>query len=374
MGNLGLALAGLSLVVVVTVALVLRIRLRSRVGEPRRVEADAPFRTSFEAPPYWFLPLVRTSWEWEEPDGYDVLPAPGLGTQVEDVVASERGVHHRIVRRVVVEDAFGLSRLAFRITEAAELVVLPNAGELRQMPVVRSLSGGDDVPHPLGLPEGDRVDMRRYASGDPVRLVLWKTFARTRQLLVRMPERALVPARRTLGYLVAGEGDEPSAAAARVAVESGALGRDWIFSADGAPAPTSSIDEALLQIAASRAARGEGALGLERFLRAADRFGSARAVLFLPPRPGPWIDRVLALVSRRAGGVDAVVATDGIDRESLSGRLARVLFARPPGSSASARELDEVLTRLARGRVRAVLVDRRSGRVFDRAHTKGLAA
>jgi hypothetical protein len=243
------------------------------------------------------------------------------------------------------------------------------------MPVVRSLAGGDDVPHPLGLPEGDRVDMRRYAPGDPVRLVLWKTFARTRQLLVRMPERALVPARRTVGYLVAGAGDEASAAAARVAVESGALGRDWVFGADGSPEPTGVLDEALIRIAGSSAFREDGAAGLERFLREADRFGSARVVLFVPPRPGPWIARVVALAARRPGGVEAVVGTDGVERTGLSSRLSRVLLLpRRRGAPATARELDEVLGKLAAGRVRGLLVDRVTGRVFGRAHQKGLAA
>lgn len=375
MGALGLALAGLSVVVVVVVALVLRVRVRSSSGEARRVEAGSPFRTGFVAPPTWFIPLVRCGWQWEEPEGAEVLPAAGLGGVAEDVIVQGRGVHGRVVRRVVVEDAFGLSRLAFRVVETAELVVLPNAGQLRQMPVVRSLAGGDDVPHPLGLPEGDRVDMRRYAAGDPVRLVLWKTFARTRQLLVRMPERALVPARRTVGYLVAGGGDEPSAAAARVAVESGALGRDWVFGADGAAAATGVLDEALRTIAASAASRAEGALGLDRFLREADRFGSARVVLFVPPRPGPWIDRVIAVAARRPGGVEAVVGTDGVQRQGLSGTLSRVLLrsaARP--AQATARELNEVLSRLAAGRVHGLLVDRTTGRVFGRAHQKGLAA
>lgn len=375
MGCLGLALAGLSLVAVIAVTLVLRLRLRSGAGEARRVEAGGVFRTTFSAPPTWYLPLIRTAWEWEEPAHCDVFPSAGLGAVAEDVLARERGVHARIVRRVLVEDAFGLCRLAFRVTETAELVVLPNAGQLRQMPVVRSLAGGDDVPHPLGLPEGDRVDMRRYAPGDPVRLVLWKTYARTRQLLVRLPERALVPARRTVGYLVACEGDEASAAAARVAVESGALGRDWIFGADGSPAAATVLDEALLRIAGSAAARDDGALGLDRFLRDADRFGSARVVLFVPPRPGPWIDRVIAVAARRPAGVEAVVGIDGVARRGLSSSVARLMLRTPPREAPPrAKELDEVLTRLAKGRVRALLVDRITGRVFGRAHQKGLAA
>ncbi|MBI2896063.1 MAG: DUF58 domain-containing protein [Deltaproteobacteria bacterium] len=388
MGALGLALSAISLLTVSLAGILLKLRIKppSSEGAARRVEARSVFRTEFSAPPYWFLPLLRVGWEWEEPPGFDVHAVSTPGRQLEDVVAAERGIWRRIVRRIVVEDAFGLFRVAFRCTEQRELIVLPHAGELRQMPVVRSLAAGDDLSHPLGLPEGDRVDTRRYAPGDPVRLILWKTFARTRQLMVRVPERAIAPARRTLGYLVAGPSDEPAAAAARVAIESGAFGSDWLFGADGDPTPASALDEALLRIAGSSRARTEGAVQLARFIRENDRFATSRVVLFVPPRPGPWLDLVCSFALERPRGIDVVVATDGIagppasaarwgaTLRSAASRAFGALLARGPAVRRTrASEIDAVLTRLAHARVRALLVDRASGKAFGKEHQRALA-
>ena len=51
--------------------------------------------------------------------------------------------------------------------------------------------------------------------------------------MVRAPEQAISPARRTIAYLITGEGDEASAGVARAAIESGAFGSSWVFGADG---------------------------------------------------------------------------------------------------------------------------------------------
>ena len=53
-----------------------------------------------------------------------------------------------------------------------------------------------------------------------------------------MPERAVAQTKRVVAYLATGARDEPAAAAARVALESGALGPGWAFGADGAEEAT----------------------------------------------------------------------------------------------------------------------------------------
>ena len=90
------------------------------------------------------------------------------------------------------------------IVNLGPIEVLPHLGGIRRLPVLTSLTGGEEFPHPMGLEDGDRVELRRYVPGDSARFIHWKVFGRTRKLMVRVPERALSRARRTVAYLVAG--------------------------------------------------------------------------------------------------------------------------------------------------------------------------
>jgi hypothetical protein len=101
--------------------------------------------------------------------------------------------------------------------------------------------------------------------------------------MVRMPERAITRAKRTVCYLVGGPRDEASAAAARVAVESGVLGDEWIFGADGTAGEASHPHEAVMAIVRSADIGSEGAVALESFVARAERLGPASLVLFVPP-------------------------------------------------------------------------------------------
>ena len=74
---------------------------------------------------------------------------------------------------------------------------LPRLAGLSRMPALSSLASGDAAPHPMGLEDGDRLELRRYMPGDPARFIHWKVLSRTRRLMVRTPERALSLARRT---------------------------------------------------------------------------------------------------------------------------------------------------------------------------------
>jgi hypothetical protein len=253
-------------------------------------------------------------------------------------------------------------------------VVLPARGRSLTAPLLEAMSGGDMRSHPAGPPDGDLVDMRRYVAGDPMKRILWKTYARTRALMVRLPERALAPTRRTVAYLVAAEGDEPAAGVARLALESGALGPDWRFCADGGERDVESVEEALELIVRSRAARSEGGLGLAAFLGRAAALGAYRCVLFVSPRPGPgpgdgrWLEVVEAALRQQAGvgQMEIIIGIDGVVDERR-GRGWRRWVLRPPRDEATelaARrgEVERVAARLGAAGARVVLADRNTGR------------
>jgi hypothetical protein len=299
---------------------------------------------------------------------------PRGGRQEEEVTPTARWRIEAIERRVVVEDVLGLMRVGWRHEQRAPMCVLPNVGQFRQMPVIRALSGGEDLPLPMGDPVGDRVDYRRYGPGDPLKTILWKTFARTRQVMVRTPERAIAPAQRTVVYLVAAPWDEPAAGAARVAIELGILGVNGRFGADGQPPDgTADPDLALQWIAASAAARHRGGADLEPFLREAERHGRVRGIVFVPAAPGPWLDRVALVVAGRRRMLDVVVGTDGVALEPPSW-LRRLVWRGKPARTLARADLDETIHRLLRAGVEPIVVERHTGKVYGLGHLRAMRA
>lgn len=370
-----LALLAAAVLGVILGTIRLRFAARRLVrGGEEKLETGRMLPTGVTLPSLLLVPMVRVWWAWESPGADVAVEHQGFFLLREEASLRARGYVRGVRRRIVVEDVFGLSRLAFRSDDPVQLTVLPHAGGLREMPVLVSLSGGDDFPHPMGVDDGDRVEIRRYAPGDPARFIHWKVFSRTRKLMVRMPERALTRARRTVAYLVAGARDEATAAAARVAIETGALGPDWVFGADGTPGEASEPGPALERVIRSVTASENGAAGLRAFVDRAEKAGPAALVLFVPPEPGPWLDRVVALLKVRTGRSKVVVATDAISTPRPRSWLRRLLFRAPERIGTTAEGLDRVTRAIAATRVEMVVVDRQSGRRLGDAHRRAMAA
>jgi hypothetical protein len=365
-GILGLALPVLATLLVTAVALWLRRRVRLQQGPPRRLEASTPQRSGFALPALRYLPFITVGWRCTEPQGLGVRIHAEDGQLVEELRALRRTHVDGIRREVDVEDVFGLARITLRGFEAAALTVLPDPRHLTNMPVLQAISGGDAVPNPRGKLEGDRMDIRAYVPGDSVRNILWKAYARTRELNVRVAERAIAPTRRLVAYLLAGPEDEASAAAARVALERGLLGPRWAFGADGTPGMLDDLDRALLAVARSGAAQGPS--GLMAFVDEARRDGRARCLVFLPPLPGPALDVAVGCAKRNPGALSFVVGTDGVRPDEPAGRWRRMIERPVADPRPTASELSHVLRALAAVGAEAVVVDRSTGRFYGQEH------
>ena len=332
-GAVGLGLSALGLLLSTLTALGLWVGLRRAPrGEgaaPLRLECGARTVTGFSLPSLWYLPMVRARWSWTRPRG-SVRSARERGRLVEEVTPARRGLEEVIERRVEVSDAFALTRVAFLHREVRAVRAVPSTGALDRLQLSRSISGGEDVYHPEGPTEGERIDLRAYAAGDPVRFILWKVFAKTRELVVRTPERALSPSRRALAYVVTGRGDEAAAGVARRAVETGALGSSFVLGADGVAMDARTTEETLEVLArsASTADDGAGGTGLSAFLERvspAGAAGGARAIVFVPAFNGPWVARIVASTRGRGARapVQIVVCADGLDQAaSAAARVA----------------------------------------------------
>lgn len=372
LGYAMLALTGLAVLAVTVTVVAFKMMPRREVDSGvLLLETHTSAPTDFILPSLRWVPLVQARWEWERPEGLARVETERDGGVLREwVVAADRGRYAGIMRRIVIEDAFGLARLALRRRESRAVDVLPHPGALRSMPVLTSLTGGDDQPHPMGIEQGDRLELRRYVPGEPARFIHWKVYGRTRKLMVRKPERALTPSRRTAAFMVAGAEDDASAAVARVAVERGLLGEDWVFGSDACMEGTGDREPALAALMRSNEWRERAGEGLERFLGHASKQGPVSVVLFVPPTPGPWLQRVLALARDRRRAVHFVIGTDGAQFRSRRPWWRRLLAVAPHSEGTSAEQLDAVLRALSAARREITVLDRRSGRTLGPGHTR----
>lgn len=363
----GLALLGLCALCTVLASVALRLSLRKPSAPepmPEQIETTHIVRTGFRFTRLALWPLVEVKMTWETPSGIDIHLDP-VGRAYEEVVtARERGRHERLTRRFVVEDIFGLTAMTVRRTYERALRIVPMRC-VQGPEVIVGHASGDAFSHPLGRQEGDLIEMRRYGHGDPLRHVLWKTFARTRRLLVRMPERAVSPMPTTSAFLVAGIDDEAAAAAARLYVETGLLGADFVFAADGAATVTSEPAEAVDQIIESVRERENGGGTLEAFRRNVEPVRLGRCIVFAPPSDGAWCDRVTAFSRALPQPATIIIGVEGSAIAPVRGRLARWLLNRRDTHAHVNPELLRVRAKLEAGGMQVKVLHRETGQVLQ---------
>lgn len=364
----GLVLLGIATVAVTTVAVAFRLQGAPPPADPWTFGVGTPFRTGYRLAIGAWIPLVQIEIDWVRPEGIDVRFVPARGRLVEEVVARRRCVTDAVVRRFVFTDAFGLARVSYELATHQALKAVSARAQLRSAEIFRQLTSGDAVSHPMGEPQGDFIEMRPYTPGDPLKQILWKAYARTRKLLVRVPERAIAPRQKTLAYLVVHDSDEAAAGTARTALEQGVFGRDFVFSADGEAAPTTRVSEALEQIVRSWDATGSGGAGLGPFL---DKEGQGKAcIVFAPSAPGPWLDRVEREARTRRAGLSVLVGVDGLRMQRGDSVLRRLVLSGGGEHRERIRDLRQVCDRLAATGVPVLVVDRAAGVPVHPRHLK----
>lgn len=378
-----LAIVCFSTVIVLLGGLILRHQIRHtlemeallRRHTPRiKAEAGYPNETGFSLSTMPWLPLIGVTWEIVHPDAIhnrNRLSDDELRWE-EEIVPRKRCRTQQITRRFTVRDVLGFSRFTWRFTQEGELLALPQAGNIKALPLLRSLTAEDGIPDPGGDPEGDRMEIRPYVAGDSVRNIMWKVYARNRQLNVRLPERSVFHSSRTLAYLISSPNDEAAAAVARVAVESRALGEDWLFGADGSDHVSAQLDEALELIAGSRALDTPLPYGLDAFLQRHGNQGSIHCIVFVGAHLAPWLPQLRASIARFNVRFSVVLATDGLAPEETPKTWQRLLF-RGTGAkqsntleSTSLTDLSRLLTQVGQLVESTLVVDRDTGQSFDK--------
>jgi uncharacterized protein (DUF58 family) len=279
-------------------------------ARPHGAEAGRAYHLPAPAPLWRWFPFVQVSWEWLEPDAR-VETSRKDGREHETVILARRGHYGRIVRRWTVTDCLGLNRIRFSRTQSGEFQVIPGTGRLSEQPLLVRWSNGDEVSDPRGDPNGDRIDMRQYSRGDSPRTILWKVFARSRRLMVRVPERAVAARPKVCAYMVTGPRDEAAAAVCRVMLEGQMLGPEWRFGADGAAGNDHHKEAALERICRSAQSRRPQPQQLAEYLHKAQQDGYGQAVVVLPLDLAGDDVAVRDVLLRSGVPVNVCVAIDG---------------------------------------------------------------
>jgi uncharacterized protein (DUF58 family) len=311
-GLVALLLVVVCAVLVVVGTLWLRGRLvRVPVSIPERLETTRATGTGFRFPTLSRWLVLDVTLTWVDPPGLEVSLEPVDGLWSEVVTAQERGRYTRLVRRFTVEDVFGLTGLSFELEWPVALAITP-ASAKQGAALAAGRSQGETLANPAGRAEGDLVEMRQYAYGDSMRHVLWKVYARSRKLLVRMPERALSPGPVSVAFFVAGQEDEASAGAARLYVEAGLLGADLLFTADGSVVPARSARDAVEQLVDSASQKEKGGLALDLAAAQIDPGRLTSCLLFVPPVDGEWRARVVGFVRKYSLNASVIIGVDEV--------------------------------------------------------------
>jgi Protein of unknown function DUF58 len=366
----GLVLVAAAVLQVVGTALWLRLRKQTPSAKPVALETGCPCRTGYRLGRLGWNPLIRIDVAWEQPTGVQVQLAPTWEGLAEEMTAGERCQHSRIVRRFTISDVLGLSRLSFTRPQSQKIEIRPLCGQppaLLQLPP--QLIAGDEMEHPEGKPEGDLIEMRSFENGDSLKLILWKVYARTGQMLIRLPERSVSRSQKAQVYFVAGEGDEPSAGVARTVLETGLLGHDLVFGADGDPNAVASAPEAITRVVASVRSRKQGGEGLGAFLTRGANQGLKACLLFVPAQPGPWLESVCEHLSRHPGPFRILIGVDGLEFPPSSSWLKRMLFPRISEGGARATDVIRVCERLRPLALEVCVVNRATGETLDPARS-----
>jgi len=267
-----------------------------KAATPGELDLDTgiPQPTGFRLRAPRFIPFAVVEWKWMNDGGGETEARVELERGGRDLVElaspARRCIVTRIVRRFAVRDLFGLTEISWRRAEKTMLRVMPYRGMLSQMPPPAGLAEGDDLSDPYAEPKGDRVEMRQYAPGDPLRMVLWKVYARSGKMMVRTPERSVAERKRGCAYLVTSPKDDAAAAVARVAIERGLLGEDWCFAADGVQREAVEDRDAAFEIIArsGEASADDRAARLAAFAAKCENEGYQFCLLFIPHDEPAW--------------------------------------------------------------------------------------
>lgn len=367
LSSTGLVVIALLMLVTLTAAIWLKLRNTNASPAAMHCESGSATLTGMSIPVLGYVPIVDLSIEWgrksnDGPDDWQSVDAEirlerNRDQLHERVIPARRGRVQEVVRRIRIGDVFSLTRIVFEQPGVADVTIRPRCSDAGRHALWNQFRAGDAVPDPDAPPEGDLIELRDYQPGDPLKRVCWKKYQRTGRLIVRAPERALEPCEQIAVTTVSAAADEPSAVLTRSLLEDGTISGRMIYCADGESRTTTDPVEAVAQLVRSAAATDVPGSGLDRLQEHPD---VASCVIFVPHRPGPWLDAVATRIEKSESACRVIVGVN--DGTPVDGpRWMRWIVSEPDGHASKRAELELIVRRLTAAGADVTVVDCLSG-------------
>ena len=242
----------------------------------------------------------------------------------ETVTLTTRGRYESIVRTITVRDIFGLSSVTFDHNAAFCAEIRPSKTAFESIQFAARASG-EGYSFPTGESKGELVEMRRYQAGDPLRYILWRVFARSRKLLVRAPEPAVVEEQEMFLYFIAGQEDNESASLTRSFLSTfSESDTELHFCADGSHRIVHNAVDGIDDVVESVKHRSKGGENILEMIKRIPKQASQHCFMMVPRSKGIWIDHVREFCTStglRPNFVMAVKAAAAHKKASLARRL-----------------------------------------------------
>ncbi len=361
-----------ALCLILATALVLRIRLgrllraELQCGDPLSIsKLDVPAGITFfgsTLPPYFTLRVTRrfdgpgVQSPWHLLKGKE--PLSGKRNSPDTIVFPHRGYWRVLALSIDLRDALGLVSFRWEIPVNSAIEVGTNTIPIAPLPIVASSArAGDELQQNMER-AGDPFDIKPYDPSDGVKRILWKTFARSGQLVVRRPEPSVIPEGELALYLIAGPEEDFIAGAAQgyleqlkennIAVLFGTDGLSGMDSEspesskhfdrkfdgpsggtpDGYATTDREINAAIIQFARhSQAGTGYGFSSYLDKLSASGR--AIQHVVFFGSENGEWIDRINAVCVTRGISYTLAAVPPTVD-PTLALKEIVAKYRRPP--------------------------------------------
>ncbi len=142
-------------------------------------------------------------------------PSPQKRTLIDSIIFPHRGNWRVTHIHCTVGDTLGFIRLAWDVPIDISLNVSPQIITIKPLPIIASSSRSGDLINLSDNRAGDLYDLKPYDPSDGVSRILWKTYAKSGQLVVRKPEPAILPEGELVLYLVANKNEDYVAGALR---------------------------------------------------------------------------------------------------------------------------------------------------------------